>query len=85
MGWSPGCWGMWGPGYWGGGIFGMALALLFWAAVLGGGVYLLNALLRRGRPAATAEKEAPLEILKRRYAAGEINGEEFFRMKAELA
>ncbi len=29
-------------------------------------------------------KETPLEILKRRYAAGEISREEFERMKQEL-
>lgn len=85
MGWSPGCWGMWGPGIWFGGLFGMALALLFWATILGGGVYLLIALLRRGSSIATSAEEATLEILKRRYAAGEISGEEFVRMKAELA
>jgi uncharacterized membrane protein len=30
-------------------------------------------------------RDEPLEILKRRYAQGDISQEEFFRMKEELA
>ena len=83
MGWGPGCW-MWGPGYWFGGPFGMVIALLFWALVVAGVVYLIRVLTRRADPGPLAPKDTPLEILKRRYAGGEISAEEFTRMRGEL-
>lgn len=85
MGLSPSCWGMWGPGYGIGGPFGMALTLLFGSAILAGGVYLFGALLRRRGPAPPPAAETALEVLKRRYAAGEIGSDDFARIKRDLA
>jgi putative membrane protein len=74
----------------GGGI----LILLFWVAIVGGGALLIAGLVwlfRRNQvPGGSQEamlaepKETPLEILRRRYAQGEIDREEFLRMKETL-
>jgi len=63
----------------GGGI----LMLLFWAAVIGGGVLLVAGLGRQNAPP-TERDDTPLEILKRRYASGEIDHDEFERIKESL-
>ena len=76
-------------GYYGTGLpFGMHsagggwLALLLGAALIGGLVLLLAGITRHSkRPAAG---ESPLEIVKRRYASGEIDHEEFVRIRESL-
>ncbi len=70
--------GAWGP-WW---ALGM---LLLWVLVIAGiGAALVVAV--RALPWSKAEdQETPLEILKRRYARGEISREEYERMKAELS
>lgn len=83
MGWGPGC-GMWGPGYWFGGPLAMVIMLLFWALVIVGVVYLIRVLTRRADFGAPAMRDTPLEILKRRYATGELSAEEFTRIRGEL-
>ncbi len=67
----------------GGGI-GM---LLFWLLIIVGAVWLISALSPRGVSSvgtAPAPSESPLDILKRRYANGEINKEQFEEMKNTL-
>jgi len=50
--------------------------------VIVGVVYIVQAISRRaGQP---GPEEAPLDILKKRYAKGEITKEEFERMKDDL-
>jgi putative membrane protein len=71
------------------GFGGGILMLLFWAVIVAGAVLLalgLSRLFRRNHTmTGSAEPvESPLEILKRRYARGEIDREEFQRMKEEL-
>lgn len=77
---------MWGPYGWGGmGVWGwiwMLINALIWIGILAGIVALVVRLLQQ--PAAKPRVEAPLDILKRRYATGEISKEEFERMKAEI-
>jgi putative membrane protein len=69
----------WGMHGFGGGI----LMFLFWALILGGGAWLLvGALRREERP--EARVETPLEIARRRYARGEIDREEFGRIRETL-
>ena len=84
----PGPW-MMGWGWYGGfgmGIFGMVLMLLFWGLIIAGLVLGVRWLWDQGRPRPdVGAADAPLEILKRRYAKGEINKEEFDRMKKDLA
>lgn len=67
----------------GGGI-GM---LLFWLLIIVGVIWLISALSPRGSSPAgsnAAPSESPLDILKRRYAKGEINKEQFEEMKNTL-
>jgi putative membrane protein len=74
-GWSGAGWGA-GIGM-GSGIF----MLIFWALVIIGIVYVVRYLGRGGR---VAGLEKPLDILKKRYARGEVTREDFERMKGEL-
>lgn len=70
-------WGVWG--IWG---IGMLLSvLLFWALVIVGIVVGIRWLIREGRPAAS---DSALEILRQRYARGEINRDEFEAKRRDL-
>ena len=67
---------------WAGHGVGLVLMLLFWALVIVALVFLARALMARtGR---RRSDEAALEILKRRYAQGEIDREEFERKRSDL-
>jgi putative membrane protein len=69
----------WGTHGFGGGI----LMFLFWGLILGGGAWLLaTGLHREEQPMAPVE--TPLEIARRRYARGEIDREEFDRIRQAL-
>ncbi len=87
--WGHHGWGM-GPGMmgWGYGMgwFGTIIMAAFWIAVIVGIVFLIRWMVvstgtggRGGRP-----EDSALEILKRRYAGGEINKEEFEEKKKVL-
>lgn len=52
---------------------------LFWVAVIAALFFLFAPALRRRR------RETPLELLQRRYAAGEISTEEYEERKVKLA
>jgi putative membrane protein len=69
----------WGMHSLGGGI----LMLLFWGLILGGGALLIGALVRQERRTGSPE-ETPLEIARQRYARGEIDREEFQRIRETL-
>ncbi len=67
-------WGMWG--------YGMALWMLaFWGLIIAGLVYGVRWLATQGR---SQSAESPLDIVKRRYARGEITREEFDTLKRDL-
>ena len=66
--------------WFGGGIF----MLLFWGVIIIGGFFLVRYLIRQSQTATRAPENTALEILKQRYARGEINDEEFEKMKAKL-
>jgi putative membrane protein len=71
-------WGMWGV--WG---FGMMLVMLtFWVLVIVGLIALVRWLVTQGRASRT---DSALDILRQRYARGEINKEEFDAKKRDLA
>jgi putative membrane protein len=75
-GMHPGWW-MWGPG----GAVMMLMMVVFWALVITGLVLGIRWLARQG------QKERPdraLDILRERYARGEINKEEFEARRRDL-
>ena len=80
-------WGM-GPGMmgnWGMGWFGMIFMMIFWVLVIVALVFLIKWLIQttgRGKAAAQTSSGA-VEILKQRYARGEIDKAEFESMKRE--
>jgi putative membrane protein len=76
------CW-WWGPGYFFRWPLGMILGLVFWALVIYGVFYLISNMAKR-QSEGVRKEETPFEILKRRYAKGEIDAEEFARRKKDL-
>ena len=70
-------WGVWGA--WGLGM--MLMMLLFWAVVVVGAVLGIRWLAQRG---AEPRPDSALEILRQRYARGEIGKEEFDAKKRDL-
>jgi putative membrane protein len=72
----PNCWhGMWG--WWG---FGSLIHLLFIALII-----FIVIRLFTGRGLYNYHQESSLEILKKRYAKGEISKEEFEKIKKDIA
>lgn len=70
----------WGYDGWG---IGMGIMMIiFWVVVIIGIVYLVR-YLGKG-PRGPEPQEKPLDILKKRYAKGEITKEQFDRMKDDL-
>ncbi len=61
--------------------FGMLLMALFWVALIVGVVLVVKWLMGQG--GATRE-DSSLELLKKRYARGEINKQEFEERKRDL-
>jgi len=82
-------WG-YGPGMmgWGYGIewLGMVIMVAFWIAVIVGIIFLIRRLVLSTRAAAhkAHAEDSALGILKKRYARGEINKEEFEEKKKDL-
>ena len=78
-------WADYGPGYCGmmGGGYGLGMGwfgliwLFFWVLVIAGGVYLVIYLTRENKQDKSSSAK---DILKERYAKGEITGEEYERM-----
>jgi len=67
-------WGMWGLG------IGLMM-LLFWGVVIVGLVLAIRWLVGQGRP---PQSDRALDILRQRYASGEIGKEEFEAKKRDL-
>ena len=68
-----------GMGWWM--LFGGLLTIAFWATI----IYLVVALIRPPGQGTRAPGEEPVEILKRRYARGELSRDEYERMRSDLA
>lgn len=85
-GWQYGGWGMMGPGMMGG--FGtMWLMPVFWILILGLIIWAVVALVRglsEPKGSGSSRADSALDILKRRYARGEINKEEYEEKKKGL-
>ena len=68
-------------GWFGGGIF----MLIFLVVILVGGFFLVRMLMNHSKSIARTSENTALEILKQRYARGEISHEEFEKMKANIS
>ena len=86
-GWQTGGWGMMGPGMMGG--FGwMWLMPIFWIVFIGLIIWAIVALVRSSsgsRGEDSSKMDSALEVLKKRYARGEIGKEEYEEKKKGLA
>ncbi len=69
---------------WGFGWLGM---IIFWLVVIFFIAVVVKWLVQQGKsePRGTSQEETALEILKKRYARGEINKEEFEQKKKDLS
>jgi putative membrane protein len=63
---------------------GMLAMLAFWGAIIVGIALLVRSAVGAGGRQDSRTEESALEILKRRYAAGEITREEYVQMRLEL-
>ena len=81
--WNPFCGSWWGPGMFFGGPLGMLMMFVFWALIIYGIFYFISHV---ARPSAEIVRKegTSIEILKRRYARGEIDAEEYARRKKDL-
>lgn len=83
----------WGMGHnmmgWGGGMswFGQILMAAFWVAVIVGIVFLIRWVILSSRAGGSqgGTADSAIEILKQRYARGEIDKQEFEQKKKDLA
>ncbi len=78
---GPGMMGGWGMGW-----FGMIFMLIFWVLVIVGLVFLIKWLIQttKGEKDVVRGGSNALDILKARYARGEINKEEFENIQRDL-
>ena len=71
-------------GYDGHGFFGGGFMWLLWLLLIFAVVYVFANLVGRGNSSPPEYKDTPLDILKKRYARGEIDEEEYERRRDEL-
>jgi len=71
----------WGAGF---GLFGGLMMLLFWILIIAAVVLGVRWFVNEGKLKGLRTEETSLDILKKRYASGEINKEQYESMKQEL-
>ncbi len=71
----------WGNFGWGMGL-GWIYMIVFWAAIFTAVIYLVKLVERKS--GSEVPHETPLDVIKHRFAQGEITKDEFERMKDEL-
>jgi putative membrane protein len=79
---GPGMMGNWGMGW-----FGMIFMMIFWVLVIIAVVFLIKWLIQTSGSGKTTQQKGSgaVEILKERYARGEIDKAEFESMKRDLS
>lgn len=83
-GWGPGMMGSWGYGMMG--WFGPIMMLVFWGLIILALILLIRWLWGISQSKTEVkESESPMDILKRRYASGEVDREEFEQKKRDLS
>jgi putative membrane protein len=86
-GWRTGSWSMMGPGMMGNyglGWFIPVGMIIFWGLIIWGIVALVRYIISSSHTCTTVHARTPVEILKSRYASGEISKEEFEDKKRDL-
>jgi len=73
-----------GMGGYGGGWLGSIIMVAFWVAVIVGIVLLIRWLVVSTKGGGSGAEDSALEILKKRYARGEIDKKEFEQKKKDL-
>lgn len=71
----------WGTGL---GYGFMGLGLIFWILIIVGVVLLIKWLVEQGKTTGNEQQMSAMEVLKTRYAKGEITADEFEAMKKRL-
>jgi len=66
------------------GIGGMWFGWIFWLLILVVVIWAVMQFTNRNKNSNQISKQSPLDILKNRYAKGEISKEEFDRMRKDL-
>jgi putative membrane protein len=76
-------WGTFGGGF---GAVGMLFMVVLWVLIIGGIVLLVRWLAESSRqPGAASDGESALDIVKKRYARGEIDRDEFEAKRRDLS
>jgi putative membrane protein len=66
---------------WSGHEFMGGFMWFFWIPVIVGAIFLVKWIVQQGKESGSRCNESPLDILKKRYARGEIDREEFEQKK----
>ncbi len=83
---GPGRMGDWGMGWWGAARspWGALLSLVFWLLIIVGLGLVVGWALRQAFPSTPGGGRQPLDILKERYARGELTREQYEQMRRDL-
>lgn len=65
-------------------FFGGGFMWIFWILLIAGIFFLIQNMMKGNSDNSSSDKETPLDILKKRYARGEIEEEEYERRRKEL-
>jgi len=69
---------------WGGWLLGGLMMLLFWGGIIAVLFFAVRAFAGNGRQQPTPDGDSALDILKKRYARGEISQEEYEAVRRDL-
>ena len=73
---------MYGYEHYGMGAWGWWWMILVWVIIIVAAIFIIKSIVGKGT--GSQHHETPLDVLKRRYAAGEITKEQFDQMKKDL-